>query len=49
MAGEIIATSFKIDPPNPVIYFISSQKWYKRLWYFLSNPFLYLFVGKVRF
>lgn len=27
----------------------NSTKWYKRIWYLISNPFLYLFKGKLRF
>jgi len=27
----------------------SKTKWYKRLWYVISNPFLYVFKGKIRY
>ena len=26
----------------------TKTKWYKRLWYLISNPFLYAFKGKYR-
>jgi hypothetical protein len=30
--------------------FINSRvKWYKRIWYIISNPFLYIFQGKIRY
>jgi hypothetical protein len=27
----------------------SGEAWYKRLWYVLTNPFTYLFAGKLRY
>ena len=27
----------------------SGMKWYTRLWYMISNPFVYLFTGKIRY
>jgi len=34
---------------NDSIWIINPNiTWYKRLWYLLSNPFSYLFTGKVR-
>lgn len=27
----------------------SNEEWYMRLWYLISNPFRYLFTGKVKF
>jgi len=31
------------------ITIISNEKWYTRIWVFLSNPFRYLFTGMVRY
>ncbi len=28
---------------------ISGVNWYTRLWYLISNPFVYLFTGKIRY
>lgn len=27
----------------------SPIKWYKRLWYLISNPFTYIFLGYIRY
>ena len=27
----------------------SKEKWCMRLWYFMSNPFRYLFTGKIKY
>ncbi len=34
---------------NDSIIVKTSVKWYKRIWYILSNPFLYIFNGKIRY
>ena len=31
------------------IKIITNVKWYVRLWFLISNPFLYIFKGKYRF
>lgn len=31
------------------IQIISDNSFFKRLWFFLSNPFRYLFTGKIRY
>jgi hypothetical protein len=31
------------------LLFISDNKFFKRLWFLLSNPFRYLFTGRVRY
>lgn len=31
------------------ILIISKIKWYKRLWYYISNPFTYIFFGEIRY
>jgi len=31
------------------LLFISDNKFFKRLWFLLSNPFRYLFTGKIRY
>lgn len=31
------------------ITLITGEPWYVRLWYLLSNPFRYLFTGKMRY
>jgi len=32
----------------PALKIETETKWYKRLWYLISNPFLYIFKGKYR-
>jgi len=43
---------------NPVLYskhngnavtIRSKVKWYKRLWYIISNPITYIFAGRIRY
>ena len=36
-----------IDPYSMQIE--TRAKWYERIWVLLSNPFLYLFKGKIRY
>lgn len=31
------------------IIIMTTRNWYIRLWYFISNPFRYLFTGKIRY
>ena len=31
------------------IVITTGMKWYTRLWYMISNPFVYLFTGKMRY
>jgi hypothetical protein len=47
----------EIQEPNVGIYendvpygvlIITGESWYKRLWYFISNPLRYLFKGKIK-
>lgn len=33
---------------NPSIEFYTSTKFYIRFWYLISNPFRYLFFGKIK-
>ena len=43
--------------PNVTLYYentrsvtiATGETWYKRLWYMISNPFRYLFIGRVKF
>ena len=34
---------------NKSVTIISGEAWYMRIWLFFSNPFRYLFTGKVRY
>jgi hypothetical protein len=34
---------------NRSVTIFSGEKWYVRVWLWLSNPFRYLFTGKVRY
>jgi len=43
LAGNL---KFNIKAPNAIIF---KTKWYMRLWYLISNPFLYMFKGKIRY
>ena len=29
--------------------FKTNKPWYKRIWYILTNPFLYVFAGRIRY
>lgn len=31
------------------VLIITGMKWHLRLWYMISNPFTYLFTGKIRY
>jgi len=31
------------------ILLMSNNKFFKRVWYFISNPFRYIFTGKIRY
>ena len=52
---KVVEPEFNI---NPVLYSKSNGnsitirtrvKWYKRLWYVISNPITYIFVGLIRY
>ena len=34
---------------NHSITIITKEKWYKRIWNYFSNPFTYIFSGKIRY
>jgi hypothetical protein len=34
---------------RPALLIEAKTSWYKRLWYVISNPFLYVFTGKIRY
>ena len=36
------------EPPYGLTV-VSSVRWYERLWYLISNPFRYLFTGKIKY
>lgn len=38
-----------IDTNETNIKIISKRKWYTRLWYVISNPFCYIFLGYIRY
>ena len=45
------------EGPNVLLYYkgtqalaiTSGETWYKRIWYVLTNPFTYIFAGKLRY
>ena len=34
---------------NYSITFTTKEKWYKRIWNYISNQFTYIFCGKIRY
>lgn len=50
---SVIKKSADVQIPNlkrkKGIIIISDNKFFKRLWFLLSNPFRYLFTGRVRY
>lgn len=41
------ATDVAIDA-NGIIFTAGTTSWYVRLWYLISNPFRYIFLGKIK-
>lgn len=44
-------TDVKIIKSNTdsIIIINAKRKWYKRIWIIITNPFLYVFSGKIRY
>jgi len=38
-----------IDITTKKLKIISTNKWYVRLWYIITNPLCYIFIGYVRY
>jgi len=47
--GNTVNLDLHIDVDPYSIKIVSTQKWYKRLWIIISNPFYYIFKGYIRY